>query len=64
MSTTAAIEIDTCDGKVQITNKAKVQMFAGDRGTDVEATVELTPGELKTHIAALCRVWRRLQETP
>lgn len=50
------IEIEQHEGKVFITNEGKVQMFAGDPGTTVFSTVELTMDELKKYINNLISV--------
>ena len=54
------IEIEIYDGRAHITNNSRVAMYAGDRGTEVWATVELARDELKGHIAELCRAWREM----
>lgn len=60
---TGEIEIDVSNatGDIWIGNISKVQMYAGDPGTEVCATVSMNKNELKTHIVKLIKVWRGMK---
>ena len=57
------IEIEICDGNVQITNNSRAPIYPGDRGVERWVTVELTRDELKAHIDRLNKVWRKMGES-
>lgn len=50
------------DGNCFITVESKIQMFAGDPGTDAATTQSLNDKELKTHIVELIKIWKEMQK--
>ena len=55
------IKVEDYEGNACIESTTRIQMYAGDRGTEVCTTVIMTPDELKTHIASLVKIWRKIK---
>lgn len=55
------ISTEINDKEVWIETTALVSMYAGDRGTEVYATVIMSKEELKTHIEKLNKVYQEMK---